>query len=872
MLIVFALDTSASTAARSAAGLSVLDCAKGAVEHFVKVCGCGAGVGKSLVLMFQLFSLTLDPPLPQVRALDPASATDTYALTTCDAACALAAFDRSPPATPGAPPPAFAAALRAAHPARATAVGTALRAAFDTVALVRAAAGADTYGAGFTPAAAVPAVVALVTDGGAPSDVPPSCDGGGPLALPPGAPVPGGDLTRQPYRWDTRLFTVSARLPGVSVAAGPPDAGVEDAGGGPDAVAALALATGGAASRVSSLRGLLAWADGLAAAIAGTPPLMVGLEVVEGGGGGGGTLHVPAVGLRFRGSTTPPRPSTDPLWPLPDAVAPGERGALPPRDAHPLLTVLVEGGAVTVAAPPGFPVDVYEVARGVPPALATRLATAAAAATAHDAPSTTITGWPVHVRSADGGLGDACALLHPAPPLPHTTTAPLLRLTVLPYNFGMVFRLLTALTGLPSGARLAPPPAWRADLARCVAAAPPSYRAPLRAALARINLPAHLVPADPHDGGLPPSLATALRRAAAGARADVDAVAARCAAAAAAFTARPPAVGGDPAAVPPGVLIPQLAAVARALRAAVVAGAPPPPATTTSAAVHHARGGRYALPVALMGDFTRVGPHGVGGEEGVHGTSTAPPPPPPLRDPFAEDGGDASLRAGGAFGNPYARSPSVRSPRGGGTQPSSPGRPAPPATDAATLNLLVDEALGEAATLLERGPRRPVARAPAAAANRLRAAPPPPQPPPVATVAAATPLPPPQPGAAPPPISAAPEDAAAADAAWAAMLAARGGAPAPPPAARRTAKRLRRGCPRPPPDGCGRDALVDALLAYHEAALTGGAEAAAALAATLRAPAFVGDGPVWAAALAARAEEDGVPGLADALRAVAQGG
>jgi hypothetical protein len=38
MLIVFALDTSASTAARSVPGLSLLDCAKGAIEHFVKVC------------------------------------------------------------------------------------------------------------------------------------------------------------------------------------------------------------------------------------------------------------------------------------------------------------------------------------------------------------------------------------------------------------------------------------------------------------------------------------------------------------------------------------------------------------------------------------------------------------------------------------------------------------------------------------------------------------------------------------------------------------------------------------------------------------------------------------------------------------------
>jgi hypothetical protein len=49
MLIVFALDTSASTAARSVPGLSLLDCAKGAIEHFVKVwwmCVCARETGK----------------------------------------------------------------------------------------------------------------------------------------------------------------------------------------------------------------------------------------------------------------------------------------------------------------------------------------------------------------------------------------------------------------------------------------------------------------------------------------------------------------------------------------------------------------------------------------------------------------------------------------------------------------------------------------------------------------------------------------------------------------------------------------------------------------------------------------------------------
>ena len=211
MLIVFALDTSASTAARSVPGLSLLDCAKGAIEHFVKVCVCERdddrkrGEGRGGLSCF--FRRAPPPPFPfQVRSRDPASTADTLALTTCDAASPLAAYDRRPGF------PAFHAALRAASPSRATCLGTTLRAAFDVVALVRGATGADTYGAGFTPAMAAPAMVVVVTDGGAVSDAgaPPfSC-------LPPGAPVPNAGLTLHPYRWDTRLFGVTVRLGGVT--------------------------------------------------------------------------------------------------------------------------------------------------------------------------------------------------------------------------------------------------------------------------------------------------------------------------------------------------------------------------------------------------------------------------------------------------------------------------------------------------------------------------------------------------------------------------------------------------------------------------------------------------------------------------------
>ena len=87
-----------------------------------------------------------------------------------------------------------------------------------------------------------------------------------------------------------------------------------------------------------------------------------------------------------------------------------------------------------------------------------------------------------------------------------------------PYNYPMLFRLLDALAAYPGGARLAPPPAWRAELTRYLRAAPaPAVAAPLRAALARVGLPVHLVP-ELRDGGLPPNVGSFLRRVQAGAR------------------------------------------------------------------------------------------------------------------------------------------------------------------------------------------------------------------------------------------------------------------------------------------------------------------------------------------------------------------
>jgi len=758
-------------------------------------------------------SLTAFLALFQARARDPASASDAYALTTCDPASPLAALDRRPPHA------AFHAALRSASPTHAPTLGAALRAAADLVALWRGASGADTYGAGFSAAAAAPSLVVVLAGPTPPADIPP----GG--RLPPAAPVPGGELTASPYRWDSRAFGARVGLAGVS----PPGASAADdaapVDGASDAVAAACEATGGGMVVARSLRGLLAWAEATAARAARAPCLVASLTRAA-APAAAPPAH-PARTLVFRGGGTP-------LWPMPDGAVPGERGALPPRAAHPLL-LLSDGPApptaTTPAVPPNFPVDAYDV-EGLPPPLLASLCAAAAAgagtlAAAAAPPGALPTGWPVHVRNAvgDGGLGDPCGLLCVAGVGAGAAAAPTTaRLVMLPHNYPMLFRLLTSLAALPAGARLAPPPGWRAEFGRYLAAVPPASFPPLRAALARVGLPSHLVP-EPRDGGLPPGAAAGVRRAGAACRGGLDRVDAALAAHAARAAAPAAGVGGDPGALAPGALVPQLACLSRALRSAL--DGRPPPARAADAA----RGGRFARPVAAMGDYA----------------AAAAARPPPLRDPTGGD--DAASRAGGAFGNPYARV-------GRSSARGAPGA-SPPAS------LAVDEAAGEAALLLAFGGQRGGGGAPPAPRVPPVRAPVTPRAVAVAPAVAAPAPPPPPPAGAP-----RAGDAAAADAAWAAMLQSRKGAPAQ-PRPRAKAARLRRGHPRRAPDAAARGALVDALLAF-DAAVAGDADAGATLISSLAAPGFAGDGAAWGAALAARAAADGAP--AALVAALAGGG
>lgn len=176
-VLVFLLDTSASMNQRTYLGTSALDLAKGAVETFLKL-----------------------------RARDPASRGDRYMLVSCD----------DPPATVKAGwkenHATFMNELKNLQPTGLTSLGSALKQTFDLLNVNRLHSGIDNYGQGRNPFYLEPALVIALTDGHKLVNANGVQDE---LSLPMTNMFPGSELTKEPFRWDQRLFALVLRMGGV---------------------------------------------------------------------------------------------------------------------------------------------------------------------------------------------------------------------------------------------------------------------------------------------------------------------------------------------------------------------------------------------------------------------------------------------------------------------------------------------------------------------------------------------------------------------------------------------------------------------------------------------------------------------------------
>jgi len=440
----------------------------------------------------------------------------------------------------------FMTELKNLEAAGMTTMGSALKAVFDTLNINRMQSGIDMYGQGRYPYYLEPAVIVVVTDGGKLTtlntvqrelNLPMTAGAVGGMSG-----VPGAEMTREPFRWDQRLYALVLRMAGH-----PPMSG---AGGESGHVAsdhspidAMCEVTGGRSYAVTSSRVLHQCIESLVQKlqsgvvihfekIGSDPPLLPDSDTVEGvgtdskevepvavkfgvgglssvggqGGGAGSRPHTPNAGQPSAGNTawhscrkliyvqrSAQKGFAVGFWPLPEAFWPDVSAhTLPQRSAHPTLKFTCTNQEPMVIE--NLPFDKYELE---PSPLTLFIL-------GRKQPNFC---WQVFIQGStkNGDTG------HPFGYLKASTNLLTVNLFVLPYNYPM---LLPLLDDLFKAHRLKPTNEWRTQFHNYLRTMPTYYAGPLRRALTRMgagNLALNLIP-EAMDNSLSYSVLNYLKR------------------------------------------------------------------------------------------------------------------------------------------------------------------------------------------------------------------------------------------------------------------------------------------------------------------------------------------------------------------------
>ncbi|KAM6923892.1 integrator complex subunit 6 [Xenentodon cancila] len=460
-ILVFLLDTSASMNQRTYLGTTYLDVAKGAVEVFMKL-----------------------------RARDPASRGDRYMLVTFDEPpYGVKAGWKENHAT-------FMCELKNLQASGLTTLGHALRTAFDLLNLNRLVSGIDNYGQGRNPFFLEPSVIVTITDGNKlthSSGVPDE------LHLPLNSPLAGSELTKEPFRWDQRLFALVLRLPGATA----PDN--EQLGSVPtdeSAITQMCEVTGGRSYCVRTQRMLNQCLESLVQKVqsgvvinfekTGPDPPLTGEDSSAESSRPASSFSPQPWHSCHKLIYVRPNPKTGvPVghWPIPESFWPDQNSpTLPPRSAHPVVRFsCVDCEPMVIDK---LPFDKYELE----PSPLTQYILE------RKSPHMC---WQVFVSSS----GKQNDLGNPFGYLKASTTLTCVNLFVMPYNYPVLLPLLDDLFKVH---KLKANIKWQQAFEMYLKTMPPYYLLPLKKALRMMGAP-NLI-ADTMDCGLSYSIISYLKK------------------------------------------------------------------------------------------------------------------------------------------------------------------------------------------------------------------------------------------------------------------------------------------------------------------------------------------------------------------------
>uniref|UniRef100_A0A8C9TAX0 Integrator complex subunit 6 n=1 Tax=Scleropages formosus TaxID=113540 RepID=A0A8C9TAX0_SCLFO len=455
-VLLFLVDTSASMNQRTHLGTTYLDIAKGAVETFMKL-----------------------------RSRDPASRGDRYMLVSFEETpLGIKAGWKENHAT-------FMMELKNLQAVGLSTVGQALRTSFDLLNLNRLVSGIDNYGQGRNPFFLEPSVIIAITDGGKLTS---SSGVQDELHLPLTTPLPGSELTKEPFRWDQRLFALVLRISGHASVEAEPLGGVPS---DDSAITPMCEVTGGRSYSVFSQRMLNQCLESLVQKV--QSGVVINFEKTG-----------PDPAPLEDGPAEPPKPGPQPWhcshrliyvrpnpktgvpvghWPIPEAFWPDQNSpTLPPRSAHPHVRFsCVDTEPMVVDK---VPFDKYELE----PSPLTQYILE------RKSPHTC---WQVFVCNS----AKYSDLGQPFGYLKASTALTCVNLFVMPYDYPVLLPLLDDLCKVH---KFKPTMKWRQSFENYLKTLPPYYIGPLRKALRMMGAPNLL--ADNMEYGLSYSVVSYLKK------------------------------------------------------------------------------------------------------------------------------------------------------------------------------------------------------------------------------------------------------------------------------------------------------------------------------------------------------------------------
>uniref|UniRef100_A0A182MIP5 VWFA domain-containing protein n=1 Tax=Anopheles culicifacies TaxID=139723 RepID=A0A182MIP5_9DIPT len=348
-----------------------------------------------------------------------------------------------------------------------TSMGEALKNAFDLLNLNRMQSGIDTYGQGRCPFYLEPSVIIVLTDGGKyafRNGVHQE------IILPLHAQMPGTKLTKEPFRWDQRLFSLVLRMPGNRV---------EERADGKvphddSMIEKMCEVTGGRSYKIKSHYVLNQCIESLVQKV--QPGVVIHFDQLISNNGGDSTnadLQFQSTKRMIYVPKQHPSQKTFPVgyWPIPEPYWPDPKLTnLPPRDAHPKIKI-ISPSCDEPQVLRNFPIDKYELE-----------ASPLTLQILSKKESNKV--WPLIVST--GMQGEM-----PFGYLKPNSTVPIVHLYVLPYNYQM---LLPLINDLFHKFNLNPPNDWVYKFTNYVKTIPQYYCPFLRRALATTpNVPYQLV-------------------------------------------------------------------------------------------------------------------------------------------------------------------------------------------------------------------------------------------------------------------------------------------------------------------------------------------------------------------------------------------